>query len=76
MVMPTFTKEQQENLAKIQTLTKFVTAEVHTEDNITSIKLLTTNEEAKAAIPPIQAALVKSVAQVLSMFFSIEGKIV
>lgn len=76
MVMPGITVEQQKAIAQLQETTKLIKAEVHTEGDTVSIKLLADNPQAEAAIPQIQAALVTSIAQTLYQFFGVEGKII
>ena len=75
MVMPNLTTEQQQQIAQMQTLTKFIRAEVHTENDTVSVKLLTNNQQAKETIPKIQEAMVSSIANILYTLFGIEGKI-
>lgn len=76
MMFPAITKEQQQQIENLQETTKFIKAEVHTEGDTVSIKLLTDNEQAKAAIPQLQKAMVTSIATTLYQFFGVEGKIV
>lgn len=76
MVMPNFTKDQQQQIAQLQTVTKFIKAEVHTEGDTVSIRLLTDNEQAKQALPQIQKAMVHSIAGTLYTLFGVEGKII
>lgn len=76
MVMPGITADQQKAIAQMQETTKFIRAEVHTEGDIVTVKLLTDNEQAKAAIPQLQKAMVGSIAQTLYQFFGVEGKII
>lgn len=76
MVMPTMTPEQTANIAKIQELTKHISARVvKSADGSIAISFITDNEQAKAILPQIQTALVSSIANVLHMMFGITGSV-
>lgn len=76
MVMPTMSAEQTANLAKIQELTKHISARVHKSENGgIEITFITESEEARAILPQIQESLVSSVANVLHLMFAIPGRV-
>lgn len=68
------TPQQQEQLAKMQVLTKKISYVIHTEENLVTITLKTDDPEAVKLIPELQEGIVTSVTQMLYQIFSMAGE--
>jgi len=68
------TPQQQEQLAKMQVLTKNISYVIHTEENLVTITLKTEDPEAAKLIPELQEGIVTSVTQMLYQVFSMAGE--
>ena len=68
------TPQQQEELARMQVLTKNISYVIHTEENLVGITLKTEDPEAAKLIPQLQEGVVASVTQMLYQIFAMNGE--
>lgn len=72
--MAFMTPQQQETLKKVQAISKYISAQIKTQDNEIHVLLKTDNPEAAQILPQIQEGLVNSIANSLYQMFNISGK--
>jgi len=68
------TPQQQEQLAKMQVLTKNISYVIHTDENLVTVTLKTDDPEAAELIPQLQEGIVTSVTQMLYQIFCMAGE--
>ena len=68
--------KQQQEIIKVQKITKNIRYVVHTEDNESRIEftLVTDNPEAKLLLPQLREGIVTSVTQMLYTLYGMEGE--